>query len=68
MAELITQQEAAEILGITQRRIRNWRKRGIGCKYVRMRANCVRYERSVVEHFKAHGVYPCRGRLTPRDA
>ena len=42
---LISEGEAADFLGLQKGTIQNWRQSGIGSRYVRLSARCIRYRR-----------------------
>ncbi len=44
--QLLRQEQAALMLGLTPRCLENWRHRGGGPSYVRISARCIRYRRS----------------------
>ncbi len=44
--QLLRQEQAALMLGLTPRCLENWRHRGGGPSYVRVSARCIRYRRS----------------------
>ena len=41
--QLITERDAAKLLSISERTLRNWRTRGGGPRFVRVSARCIRY-------------------------
>ena len=42
---LLTEQQAALLLGVTTRALQKWRVRGTGPQFVRISSRCVRYRR-----------------------
>ena len=48
-AILLTETEAAKILGFSIRTLQNWRYRGGGPRFVRVSRTCVRYRRQDLE-------------------
>ena len=42
---LLTQRQAAQLLGLSERCLENWRSRGGGPPYVRISSRCIRYRR-----------------------
>lgn len=45
LEQLLSEKQAAKLLGISDRTLRNWRVRGGGPKFVRVSARCIRYKR-----------------------
>jgi predicted DNA-binding transcriptional regulator AlpA len=43
MAEMLSEQQAAEWLGLTRRTLQKWRHTGRGPRHVKYSARCVRY-------------------------
>lgn len=46
---LLTEKEAAKILGFSIRTLQNWRHRGGGPRFVRVSKGCIRYRREDLE-------------------
>lgn len=44
--ELLTESQAAYVLNLSPRTLRNWRHRGGGPKFVKHSSRCIRYRRS----------------------
>lgn len=57
MRNLLTQNQAAEYLGINKRTLENWRYAGRGPEYVRLSHRAVRYRQSDLEKFVDERVY-----------
>jgi len=53
--EFLTQGEAAALLGLTDRTLRNWRRGGIGPTAIRY-GNALLYRRTELERIRARGV------------
>ena len=53
--DLITEREAAEILGISPHTLENWRWNGIGPNFCRVGARMVRYRRTDLADFVQRG-------------
>lgn len=51
--QLITEKDAARMLSISERTLRNWRTRGGGPRFVRVSARCIRYRISDIEDWAA---------------
>ncbi len=49
--QLLRQEQAALMLGLTPRCLENWRHRGGGPSYVRVSARCIRYRRSDLDEW-----------------
>ena len=45
-AALITERDAAKFLGLTDRTMQAWRRKGGGPRYVKISSRCVRYRRA----------------------
>ena len=43
--QLLTEAQAAILIGYSQRTLQNWRQRGDGPKYVKVSARSIRYQR-----------------------
>ena len=44
-AALITERDAAKFLGLTDRTMQAWRRKGGGPRYVKISSRCIRYRR-----------------------
>ena len=45
-AALITERDAANFLGLTDRTMQAWRRKGGGPRYVKISSRCIRYRRA----------------------
>lgn len=59
---LLTTREAAQLLGLQPRTLREWRRRGKGPSYYRVSARAVRYSRTALKRFLEE-----REQLSPTD-
>ena len=49
----LTPAEAAEVIGMSQATLIDWRRKGIGPQWIRVSAKMVRYERAAIDRFLA---------------
>lgn len=49
--KLLTQERAAELLGIAARTLADWRRKGTGPAYVKLGHRTIRYDRAALERF-----------------
>ena len=54
---LVTEKEAADLLGLTPRTLQAWRHRGGGPEYVRVSSRCVRYRPADLEAWAEDRLY-----------
>jgi excisionase family DNA binding protein len=55
VAPLLDETTAAEVLGVSPRTLGDWRRQGIGPRFVRMGRRLIRYARADVDAFVAAG-------------
>ena len=49
--KFLTTEQAAEFLNMAKGTLQNWRKKGLGPRFVRMGSRAIRYEKSDLEEF-----------------
>lgn len=59
---LLTEQQVADLLGVTRRALQAWRYRGRGPRFLRVGARLVRYRRADVEAFLTWDEGPTTGK------
>lgn len=67
----VAPREAARVLGIDERTLEGWRRKGTGPEYIRYSHKCVRYQPAALREFKARKTYPntaIERNTTPDDA
>ena len=47
-AILLTETQAAQLMGLTPRALQQWRRQGIGPRWVVISARCIRYQRAEI--------------------
>ncbi len=51
MPQLLTENDAADVLGVSPRTLANWRSRGGGPHFVRLNGKAIRYRASDLDDF-----------------